>query len=71
MGAEGILCQADQDIVIASTPDEFIVKANQLIAQPEFAKSIGQHALQLIQNHYSWQSQLQPLVNLLGSKDKQ
>ena len=71
MGAEGILCQADQNILIASTPDEFIAHANQLIAQPTLAKSIGQHALQLIQNHYSWPSQLQPLVNLLGLEGKQ
>jgi sugar transferase (PEP-CTERM/EpsH1 system associated) len=71
MGAEGILCQADQDILIASTPDEFIAQANQLIAQPERARSIGQSALQIIKQHYSWPSQLQPLVNLLGSKDKQ
>jgi glycosyltransferase involved in cell wall biosynthesis len=71
MGAEGILCQAGQDVLIASTPDEFIAQANQLIARPEFAKSIGQSALQIIQNHYSWKSQLQPLINLLGSKDIQ
>jgi spore maturation protein CgeB len=71
MGAEGILCQADQDILIASTPEEFIAKANQLIAQPELAKSIGKSALQIIQKHYSWQSQLQPLVNLLGTESKQ
>ena len=71
MGAEGILCQADQNILIASTPDEFIAHANQLIAQPTLSKSIGQHALQLIQNHYSWPSQLQPLVNLLGLEGKQ
>ncbi|MFT4748069.1 MAG: sugar transferase (PEP-CTERM/EpsH1 system associated) [Congregibacter sp.] len=71
MGAEGILCQADQDILIASTPVEFIAQANQLIAQPKLAKSIGQSALHIIKQHYSWPSQLQPLVNLLGSEDKQ
>jgi sugar transferase (PEP-CTERM/EpsH1 system associated) len=71
MGAEGILCQADQDILIASTPVEFITQANQLIAQPKLAESIGQSALQIIKQHYSWQGQLQPLVNLLGSEDKQ
>jgi spore maturation protein CgeB len=65
------MCQADQDILVASTPDEFIAKANQLITQPQLAKSIGQSALHIIQKYYSWQSQLQPLVNLLGSKDKQ
>ncbi|MFQ3193100.1 MAG: sugar transferase (PEP-CTERM/EpsH1 system associated) [Paraglaciecola sp.] len=70
MGAEGILCQADQDILIASTPDEFVAQANQLIAQPKLAKSIGQSALHIIKQHYSWQGQLQPLVNLLDSEDK-
>ena len=70
MGAEGILCQADQNILIAANSEEFIAQANLLIAQPKLAKSIGQNALQIIQNHYSWPSQLQPLVNLLGSEDK-
>lgn len=71
MGAEGILCQADRDILIASTPDEFIARVDQLFAQPELAKNMGQNALQLVQNHYSWQGQLQPLVNLLDSEHKQ
>ena len=71
MGAEGILCQADQDILIAETPEEFIAQANQLISQPEIADTIGQSALQLIKNHYSWQSQLQPLVKLLETEVKQ
>tara|TARA_R110000751_G_scaffold3930_5_gene18522 strand:- start:54474 stop:55688 length:1215 start_codon:yes stop_codon:yes gene_type:complete len=71
MGAEGILCQTGQDIVIAATPEEFVSQANRLISQPELSQSIGQSALQLIQSHYSWQGQLQPLVNLLGTKDKQ
>ena len=71
MGAEGILCQADQDILIAETPEEFIAQANQLISLPEIADTIGQSALQLIKNHYSWQSQLQPLVKLLETEVKQ
>jgi sugar transferase (PEP-CTERM/EpsH1 system associated) len=71
MGAEGILCQADRDILIASTSDEFIAQANRLIVHPKLAQSIGQSALHNIKQHYSWQSQLQPLVNLLDTKDKQ
>ncbi|MEP1446558.1 MAG: TIGR03087 family PEP-CTERM/XrtA system glycosyltransferase [Paraglaciecola sp.] len=71
MGAEGILCQADQDILIATNPDEFVAQANRLIEKAELAKSVGQNALQLIQNHYSWQGQLQPLINLLGTECKQ
>lgn len=69
MGAEGILCEPDTDILIASTPDEFIAQANQLIAQPTLAQSIGQRAEQIIKQHYSWQGQLQPLVNLLGTEN--
>ena len=71
MGAEGIICQADRDILIASSPEQFIKQANKLIAQPTLAQSIGESALQIIQQHYSWPSQLQPLVNLLGAEDKQ
>lgn len=71
MGAEGILCQTGRDILLATAPDEFIAQANQLIAQPKLAESIGQSALHIIKQHYSWQGQLQPLVNLLDSEDKQ
>lgn len=70
MGAEGILCQTDRDILLATTPDEFIAQTNQLIAHPELAQSISHSALQIIKQYYSWQSQLQPLINLLDSEDK-
>lgn len=70
MGAEGILCQQNRDILIASSPEEFIQEANQLIAQPKRAQSIGASAERIITKHYSWQSQLQPLVNLLDSVSK-
>ena len=71
MGAEGIRCQADRDILLASNPEQFIQQANKLIAQPEIAQSIGESAGKLITKYYSWQSQLQPLVNLLYSEGKQ
>jgi sugar transferase (PEP-CTERM/EpsH1 system associated) len=71
MGAEGIRCQADRDILLASNPEQFIQQANKLIAQPEIAQSIGESAEKLITKYYSWQSQLQPLVNLLNSEGKQ
>jgi sugar transferase (PEP-CTERM/EpsH1 system associated) len=71
MGAEGIICQADRDILIASSPEQFIQQANKLITQPILALSIGESALQIIQQHYSWPSQLLPLVNFLGAEDKQ
>lgn len=67
MGAEGILCEVDKDILIAETPMDFITQANELISQPELAQNIGQNALQVIVQHYSWQGQLQPLVDLLDS----
>jgi sugar transferase (PEP-CTERM/EpsH1 system associated) len=70
MGAEGIRCQADRDILIASSPEQFIQQANKLIDQPTLAQSIGESALQIIQQHYSWPSQLLPLVNFLGAEDK-
>lgn len=65
MGAEGILCKAERDILLASSAEEFISQANRLIAQPDLAQSIGQQGEQTIQQHYSWSGQLQPLVSLL------
>jgi spore maturation protein CgeB len=71
MGAEGIRCQADRDILLASNSEQFIQQANKLITQPELAQSIEESAEKLITKYYSWQSQLQPLVNLLNSEGKQ
>ena len=71
MGAEGIICQPDRDILLASSPEQFIQQANKLIDQPALAQSIGESAEKLITKYYSWQSQLQPLVNLLNSEGKQ
>jgi glycosyltransferase involved in cell wall biosynthesis len=71
MGAEGIICQPVRDILIASSPEQFIQQANKLIDQPALAQSIGESAEKLITKYYSWQRQLQPLVNLLNSEGKQ
>jgi len=71
MGAEGIICQADQDILIASSPEQFIQQANKLIAQPKLAHSIGESALKIIQQHYSWPCQLLPLLEFLSAEEKQ
>lgn len=70
MGAEGISCIANEHILIASTPNEFICYVNMLINQPEQAKIIGANARQLIAKSYSWQGQLQPLNQLLSAIHK-
>ncbi|MFT2090386.1 TIGR03087 family PEP-CTERM/XrtA system glycosyltransferase [Paraglaciecola sp. 2405UD69-4] len=66
MGAEGILCTPGKDILIASTPAEFIQQAKKLISNTKLAESIAQNSEEIIKQNYSWQSQLKPLVSLLS-----
>ncbi|WP_284207446.1 TIGR03087 family PEP-CTERM/XrtA system glycosyltransferase [Thalassotalea eurytherma] len=61
MGAEGINCHDNESILIANTPDEFIVAINQLENDAELKSSIKENAYKLIVEEYSWQAQLEPL----------
>lgn len=65
MGAEGILCEQDKNILLALQPEEFVQQIDSLISHPELAQSLGQQARNLIVEHYSWEGQLSPIVNLL------
>jgi glycosyltransferase involved in cell wall biosynthesis len=67
MGAEGIICEQSKDILLALQPEEFVQQIELLLANPELAKLVGQHARELIVEHYSWEGQLSPLVNLLAN----
>ncbi|WP_339899596.1 TIGR03087 family PEP-CTERM/XrtA system glycosyltransferase [Paraglaciecola polaris] len=65
MGAEGINCVADDSILIASTPSEFIAQVTRLATEPELSERIGAKALQLIKQEYSWEGQLSPILDFL------
>jgi sugar transferase (PEP-CTERM/EpsH1 system associated) len=68
MGAEGIDCTKDIDILIASTADEFLSCIKQLDCDAEFREMIKANALKLIHERYSWEGKLQVLDNVLNGK---
>lgn len=53
IGAEGINCTHNQNILIANSSKEFITSITKCLNNPEFCKSIGENAIQLIKNEYS------------------
>jgi sugar transferase (PEP-CTERM/EpsH1 system associated) len=65
MGAEGIRCSVEQDILLADTPEQFINRIEQLTNNQECYSYISNNALKKITNNYSWESILQPLEILL------
>ncbi|GAC31080.1 glycosyl transferase, group 1 [Paraglaciecola polaris LMG 21857] len=66
MGAEGINCSSGKDILIASDASEFIEQIVFLSENPGQAADIGKRALRLIEQQYSWEGQLSPIVDLLA-----
>lgn len=65
MGAEGINCSDNQEILLARTPEEFIEKILLLEESPQLRKNITVNALSLIKNEYSWQGKLKLLKDII------
>ncbi|WP_041713437.1 TIGR03087 family PEP-CTERM/XrtA system glycosyltransferase [Paraglaciecola sp. T6c] len=65
MGAEGIRCTENKDILLAETSSDFILQLEKLFQSPERYARIAENALQLIQQHYTWESILAPFENKL------
>lgn len=53
IGAEGINCTHNENILIANTSSEFIREITKCLSNPEFCKKIGGNAMKLIENEYS------------------
>jgi sugar transferase (PEP-CTERM/EpsH1 system associated) len=68
MGAEGINCESGTHILIADTPDQFIQHLNALVNEPEFRNSLISHARKLVEEQYSWASNLAILENVLKKR---
>lgn len=65
MGAEGIKCSVNKEILIANTPDDFINCINTLMTHESQYLEISQGALSLIKDCYAWDSVLSPLQKLM------
>jgi sugar transferase (PEP-CTERM/EpsH1 system associated) len=68
MGAEGIDCTQNENILIASTQTEFLGAIEKLENDEVFRTEIKESALALIKDHYSWQSKLQVLDDVLHDR---
>jgi len=53
VGAEGICCVNEKDILIANNPEEFVTQIGKCIANPSFCRSIGKQAKQLVMDKYN------------------
>ncbi len=65
MGAEGIDCTDEQDILIADTADDFFDNIDKLVNNTNLYNSIKDSALKLVQRHYSWNGKLSTLGRIL------
>ena len=68
MGAEGIDCTQNIDILIASTAGEFLACVKKLDSDTQFREEIKTNALKLIHDRYSWGGKLQVLDDVLNGK---
>lgn len=66
MGAEGIDCEANKDILLANNQHEFLTAIKTLESDAEFKSQLALNALTLINEHYSWQGKLQVLDDVLN-----
>ncbi len=65
LGAEGIDCEHNKNIFIASYAEEFTECCLRLSKEPSTRKTVGQNARELILNRYAWESVLAPLFDSL------
>jgi sugar transferase (PEP-CTERM/EpsH1 system associated) len=68
MGAEGIDCEENKNILIASTADEFLTALTRLESDEEFRDLVKENALNLIHKKYSWEGKLQILDDVLNGR---
>jgi glycosyltransferase involved in cell wall biosynthesis len=71
LGAEGIACEDGQQLLLATEPTQFVTAIKHLLAEPVIRQQLSAAALQLIQQHYSWQGVLAPLAASLTAQQGQ
>jgi len=65
MGCEGINCEAGKEVLVADTVEAMLKHIDWVIANPDQAQQLGTNAMRLIQDHFSWDSQLACFESLL------
>jgi len=65
MGAEGIACHHNENVLIADTPDAFVEALLNVLDSSKEAELLGGNARQTILKHYSWESKMKPFLRAL------
>ncbi len=68
MGAEGIECTDKRDIMIADTPEAFYGCIDELNSNKVLYQSVKKFAIDLVENHFSWDAKLSKLKDILDTK---
>lgn len=66
LGAEGIMCHHNEDIIIAKDANEFTKQAIEFANNLALRERIGQQAFSTINSHYAWESVLKPLTEIIN-----
>lgn len=69
MGAEGINCTDNKNVVIADNATSFAQAVIAMAHDEDKSAAVGREARDLIVKHYSWQSRVAPLINKLNTGD--
>ena len=67
IGAEGINFTDGKDILIANTPQEFVAQIKRCLDNPDFCRTIGNNARQLIREEYSTEKTTAELLDFYAS----
>ena len=70
MGAEGVKCSDQQDILLANSASDYINCLTMLMDDHSKYTNISQNALAIIQAQYAWNSVLAPLKSLVAEELK-
>jgi sugar transferase (PEP-CTERM/EpsH1 system associated) len=63
---EGLHTKPGVDLLVASTPQEWINAIDRLLDEPELRTQIGNQGRCFVESHHHWQLCLEPLESLLG-----
>jgi glycosyltransferase involved in cell wall biosynthesis len=56
LGCEGLDVTPSRDIVIADAPEDFALRAAELLGDGPTRKALGERARELVENHYDWRA---------------
>ncbi len=65
VGAEGLTCHQNEDIVLADSPEDFARRCVELLESVESRRRIASAALSLVATHFSWEAAARAFEDVL------